>query len=347
MPPKVLRDPRPSMPSRQPGSLRRTTHVDVGLGPARAPGPRAAAEGAGDPRSLVVVGAGHEVTTDADGTWRVAETGAVEAVFDAGRRLVRLTCRPEAPWVSALTGERSGGGFRRSLARATPPEAVGSLLAQLLDDLPAALLISGYSAMRLGHLKGLDPARMVPPDVLSKMTDLCSGWRSGGVAVKSIAMGRGVPVQDCPPSTDLEADDPAGWHAMSPLPEHWMRRRRCIDVSPAPGGSGIWAMFRDTVAERDGIEVVLHEYSVSLSIDASGRETPTIRDARALPAVLPFPECPAAAAEVTAVIGHDLLTLSHAVPELLEGVRSCTHLNDLLRSIGGAAPAMVASIVGS
>jgi len=336
------------MPARHRGSLRRTTHVDVGpaggdhRGPAgdhlgRTPNPP------DDSAAMVVRGAGHEVRTDLGGRTAVVDARAIEAAFDGNRCLVRLIIGPEVPWASNMVGQRSGRGFRRALADATPPEAEGSLVTQLLDDLPAALLISGYSAMRLGRLKGVDPGRMVPPDVLSRMTDLCSGWRSGGVVVKSIALGRGVPVQDCPPSTDLEAEDPAAWHSMPILEANWMRRRRCIDASPGPGGRArVWGMFRDTVAEHDGVEVVLHEYSVSLTIEPSLDGVPLITTAHAVPAVLPFPECPAAAAAAAeSVVGSPLAQLPQAVPELLQGVRSCTHLNDLLRSIGGAAPAMV------
>jgi hypothetical protein len=220
------------------------------------------------------------------------------------------------------------------------------LVRQLLDDLPAALLISGYSTMRIGHRKGVHPALMVPPDVLPKMTDLCSGWRAGGVAVEQIALGLGVPVQDCPPSTDLEAGDQRTWHRLPVLPQDWMRRRRCIDVTLRPGGVEIWAMFRDTVAEGDSSEVVLHEYSVSLSVDVPPDQPAVISAAQAQPAVLPFPECPAAAVVVESLVGVGLGELVEMVPELLHGVQSCTHLNDLLRSIGGSAPTMLASPSG-
>jgi len=292
---------------------------------------------------MTVRGAGQQVRTEADGDVTVIAAGSVDAGFDAARRLCELTSDPHAPWASALVGQRSGGGFRRALTEHAPAGTEGSLVRQLLDDLPAALLISGYSTMRIGHRKGLDPALMVPPDVLPKMTDLCSGWRAGGVAVEQIALGLGVPVQDCPPSTDLEASDPRTWHHVPVLPENWMRRRRCIDVTPRTGGVDIWAMFRDTLAEGSGSEVVLHEYSVSLSVVFPEGQRPVISAAQAQPAVLPFPECPAAAAVVGSLAGVGLGELVEIVPELLHGVQSCTHLNDLLRSIGGSAPSMLTS----
>jgi hypothetical protein len=112
-----------------------------------------------------------------------------------------------------------------------------------------------------------------------------------------------------------------------------MRRRRCLDVAlDATGGFSIWAMFRDTVGEEEGAEVVLHEYAVT----ASGTGT-VLGAIAAEPRVLPFPECPAAALAVGDLVGVDLAELSRSVPDLLTGIRSCTHLNDLLRALGGVA----------
>jgi hypothetical protein len=213
------------------------------------------------------------------------------------------------------------------------PEAeAGSLLRQVLDDMPAAALISGYAWMRLARREGHDPSTLVPANMLERMSDLCSGWRTGGEAVASIETSHGMPIQDCPPAP-VDDSDPWGWHATGPLDRDWMRRRRCLDVSvDDSGGFSIWAMFRDTVGEQDGAEVVLHEYAVT----ASGTGT-VVGAVTAEPRVLPFPECPAAAAAVGDLVGCQLADLSTSVPELLTGIRSCTHLNDLLRALGGVA----------
>ncbi len=110
-----------------------------------------------------------------------------------------------------------------------------------------------------------------------------------------------------------------------------MRRRRCIDVETGAGGDfAIWAMFRDTVGEGDGDEVVLHEYTV----EVRGRHG-VVGSVVAEPRVLPFPECPAAADAVGALVGGEVGALASAVPTTLTGIASCTHLNDLLRALGG------------
>jgi hypothetical protein len=53
------------------------------------------------------------------------------------------------------------------------------------------------------------------------------------------------------------------------------------------------------------------------------------------PRVLPFPECPAAADAVGALVGSEVRVLARVVPGTLTGIASCTHLNDLLRALGG------------
>ena len=149
----------------------------------------------------------------------------------------------------------------------------------------------------------------------------------------SIEVSHGMPIQDCPPAPVDDAD-PWGWHATDILERDWMRRRRCLDVSVDDDGAfSIWAMFRDTVGEENGAEVVLHEYAVTASRLRGG----VVGSIAAEPRVLPFPECPAAADAVGDLVGCQLGDLSRSVPELLTGIRSCTHLNDLLRAFGGVA----------
>jgi hypothetical protein len=248
------------------------------------------------------------------------------------RNLVTLETTPGADWTGDLIGARAGGGFRRHLDGIVPAAEAGSLLRQVLDDMPAAALISGYAWMRLARREGHDPGTLMPADLLDRMTDLCSGWRAGGEAVASIETHHGMPIQDCPPAP-VDHSDPWAWHAVGPLERDWMRRRRCLDVSvDSTGGFSIWAMVRDTVGEEQGEEVVLHEYAVT----ASGVGT-VIGAVAAEPRVLPFPECPAAALAVGDLVGCELARLSTSVPERLTGIRSCTHLNDLLRALGGVA----------
>jgi hypothetical protein len=291
--------------------------------------------------ALSMVGAARDLRTGPGGGGDVAVVAeaSVRAGFDVGRTLVSLETTPAARWAQSLLGTRAGGGFRRRIDEALAPEAEegSALLRMVLDDLPAGALISGYAWVRLARRQGHDPSDLMSPAIGERMIDLCSGWRRGGQAMDGIAAGMGVPLQDCPPAPDLALVDPVGWHAIGPLEPDWMRRRRCIDVAvedPAdPAGRfSVWSMFRDCVGEPGGGEAVLHEYVVE--VDGVGA---AIEAVRAEPRVLPFPECPGAAPHVEALVGRTLSELPTAVPETLAGIASCTHLNDLLRALGGAA----------
>jgi hypothetical protein len=113
-----------------------------------------------------------------------------------------------------------------------------------------------------------------------------------------------------------------------------MRRRRRIDVGgllPRQNGNDLVevdAMFRDSYGEPDGTEVVLHEYGLQATLDPDGL---VVRSIEAVPAVLPFGECPLAAANVEDLVGRAIGDFRTAVREQLTGIRSCTHLNDMLR----------------
>jgi hypothetical protein len=284
--------------------------------------------------ALDMSGRARDLATGPDGGDHVTVVAeaAVAAGFDMSRQLVSLDTTPTAGWADALIGARAGGGFRRHLAAVVPEAAAGSLLRQVLDDMPAAALISGYAWLRLARREGHDPSTLVPANMLDRMGDLCSGWRMGGEAVASIETSHGMPIQDCPPCP-VDVSDRFGWHTMAPLDRDWMRRRRCLDVTvDGAGGFSIWAMFRDTVGEENGAEVVLHEYVVRASGVGS-----VVAAVEAEPRVLPFSECPLAAEAVDDLVGCELAELSTSVPDLLTGIRSCTHLNDLLRALGGVA----------
>ncbi len=328
-----LADPLTAVPARAPGSVRRTMHIDVG------------------PRTeyvsrLAMAGAARDLATGPGGPDDAAVQAQaqvqVNAEFDVERRLVSLSTDPEVSWSASLLGARAGGGFRTHLASLVPAAERGSLLRQVLDDMPAAALISGYSWLRLTSRSGADPAETVPAGTLERMTDMCSGWRAGGVATRSVAVGRGVPVQNCPPAPPMVDDDVLGWHHIGVLAEHWMRRRRLIDVTiGADDRFFVFAMFRDTVGEPDGGESVLHEYAVR----AVGVGD-VLSALEAEPRVLPFGECPAAADEIVALAGTALGDLAAAVPDVLTTTKACTHLNDLLRALGGVDDLVASARVG-
>jgi hypothetical protein len=290
---------------------------------------------------LAIEGAARDLRTGAAGPDEVTVLAEATATadFDEARQLASLVTEPPEPWAEALMGTRAGGGFRRRLDEVVPADEATSLLRQVLDDMPAAALISGYAGMRVARRQGQQPQSLMPPGALERMTDLCAGWRSDGTAVTSVRAGQGVPMQDCPPAPVESGGDAHAWHAMGRLQPDWTRRRRCIDVRRDDDGTfRLWAMFRDTVGEGDGGEVVLHEYTVT----AHGVDG-VLAEVAAVPRVLPFPECPAAAAAVHALVGSPVRVLAATVPDTLTSISSCTHLNDLLRALGGVADLVAAA----
>lgn len=278
---------------------------------------------------LHLAGAARDIETTPRGA-RVLGAASLDAEVDPRRKLARLRLEPQRPAAEALIGAVVGSGFRARLDSVVPHEH-GSPLGLLLDDLPGATLISGYVHVRSEVHAGLAPGSTVPAAALDAMTDVCSGWRAGGLAMSSVARGDGIPMQDCPPAPELAATDESSdipsWHDMDPLAPATMRRRRRIDV----GGRDpidVDAMFRDTYGEPDGTEVVLHEYGVRATLAPDGL---VVRSIEATPAVLPFQECPLAVDHVGDLVGRPIGEFRAAVREQLRGTRGCTHLNDMLR----------------
>jgi hypothetical protein len=194
----------------------------------------------------------------------------------------------------------------------------------LLDDLPVLTLVSNYARLR----GGLQPAWV--QDGNPSKVDVCAGWRRDGTLVQgSLAAGRQlVTIGPVVPPVEV-AVDPDAWHASEPLPAFAVRRRRRVDV--VPGATiGVDAFFRDTYMTADGAETGIHEYAVVAHADPVSL---VVLDAVADAHVLPFIECPIAADSAARIVGKTLGHLRDEVREEFVGVTTCTHLNDLLRSL--------------
>jgi hypothetical protein len=106
-----------------------------------------------------------------------------------------------------------------------------------------------------------------------------------------------------------------------------MRRFRRLDLSPA---GEFDAHFRDTHVDADGVETIVHEYTVEGAIDASTR---TVTAATATVRVLPWQECPGAIGSASRIAGMPLSDVRDRVRAEFVGTSTCTHLNDTLRAI--------------
>jgi len=196
----------------------------------------------------------------------------------------------------------------------------------LLDDLPMATLISGYAALYNGKIE-IDREQL-RAGVLRP--DICAGWQSDATMLVTLRSKGHLPLPVGPPAAPFVASDEASdWHEMGPLAAGSMRRRRLIELSRNEHFE-VFAMFRDTHVDEDGSETVLHEYSLTAEMDPV---TTIVSRCVARPRVLPWRECPTAAPSASRLDGLRPDELGAFVARELRGTSTCTHLNDLLRSL--------------
>lgn len=308
------RRPAEGTPERVPGSVRRTVTTDM-LRPEGLQG------------MLVLVGRGRDLRTG-DGGVTVLGEARMRAEVDFGRNELRgLWTEPERPALRQVTGTPAGSGFRRRVLAADPdlPAACG-LLHQLLDDVPVTMLVSGYSWATQMLLHGTGDLSGHPP-MFGR--DNCAGFADGGTMMTAVDATGQSPMPAGPAAPSLLTADPWAWHPLEPLPPLGMRRARRTDVRPGRDQQAD-VLFRDSYVRSDGCETVIHEYTVAVDIDGPSG---VIRSIRATPQVLPWVECPAAAASAQRLVGAPLAGLRTLVRETFTGVTTCTHLNDTLRSL--------------
>lgn len=286
-------------------------------------------EGALDP--VYLDGRARDIWTDDDGTVTEIGSAALSATIELVARVVRhVGVTPPVEAVAHLSGAPAMSGFRAAADKAAPElRATRDLRYTLLDDVPVATLISGHALSASGLLGNVGKSGYLP------VADQCAGFATGGLLMTSFEAGDPVVVTG-PEAPDLDhsSDDPDAWHQVSPLPRFGMRRRRRIDVfEEAPQRIEIDAMFRDTYVRSDDVETIIHEYTLTATVDTT---TGVIIDSQATPRVLPWQECPGAVASAERITGMTLQELHFRVRQELFGTSTCTHLNDLLRSVADA-----------
>lgn len=312
-------DPRTPAPPRSTGSVRRTSTIDTHR-PDGLTGP-----------SLIDARA-RDLWTARDGSPTVVAVAEAALRLDGpAHRLDTITSDPSADGLDALVGAVVGPGFRAKVDRAAPElRDSGSLLYLLLDDLPGATLVSGYSMLHAGVVGTV----VEHDEYLDARGDLCAGWAVDASMMRTIKELGVNPIPVGPAALALtEDDDPLAFHPVAPLAPFGMRRLRRLDVmqhSAAAGGFPVEVFFRDSHVDGDGSETIVHEYSVSLTVDGVSRTVVAI-DATA--DVLPWIECPGALGSAQRLVGRTLTELRPWVRQHLVGTTTCTHLNDVLRGL--------------
>jgi hypothetical protein len=305
--------PVPRTPDRLPGSVRRTSHVDMTWpdGPA------------GDPEAtLVLDAAARDVVTSVDGTGAILADVRLVTTVAPGRFVTDVVAEPALVDLSSLVGLTAARGWRAA-SRRLVPEGLESPLGLLLDEVPIAVLLSFYAALRSGALTGA-----LSPRSSGYMRDLCAGWATGATPMTAIDAGGGVPMPDLVLVPGDTCADELAHEPRPALTAGRLRRARRIDVIPGEVLQ-VNATFRDTWSDPVEGEAILHEYVVTAEVDRDG----TLLSISADPCVLPYGECPRAAASPQLLVGSHIGAAADALPVDLSGTSSCTHLNDLLRSL--------------
>jgi hypothetical protein len=273
-----------------------------------------------------LLGRGRDVFTPGGKAIEVFDEGAFEASIDAERRLLSLRATPAPAGLQALVGERAGGHLRKAIDRALPQERrSGTPLHLILDDIAGSSLIAPWAWSRwdpnwLAEMQ----ARKADPAFAAAFNreNICAGLRTGSSGLSMAADGIDAGVLRDPA-------DPEGWHEFPPQAGVGMRRARRIDVW-RDTLIRIDAHFQDSATTPDGTRAALHEYRIRATADPVSL---VLLSVEAEPRVLPFAECPAAAANAQRMVGKTLGELREAVLDGLRGVAGCTHLNDALRAL--------------
>ncbi|HEY6533709.1 MAG TPA: DUF2889 domain-containing protein [Acidimicrobiales bacterium] len=312
--PSASPGPAVSTPSRRVGSVRRTTTHDSSR-----------SDGLDGPVRLVA--RGRDLLTLPDGQGVVLDEAGLEIVVNDSLegRILEFSLDPPHDGTDSLIGATAFAGFRRSVGALIPDDrGSGSVRFQILDDLPTALMLSGRVLRAAGLGLGIPMKPGKPSNV-----DICAGWIDDGVAVRGYSE-KGPPLFPAPDSPPVEpADDPLGWHPHPDSVPHSTRRRRRLDLWRDGELARIDCFFRDSHFDEDGLEGVVHEWTVRAAVDPASLE---VVECEAGYGALPFPECPGAAASAGRLVGGPLVGLRRRVLKEMVGTSTCTHLNDQLRS---------------
>ena len=315
--PPAPQNPAGPAPLRRPGSVRRTSTIDMTW-----PGGRGT--------SLQLVCRARDVFTPLGGGPPVVLADeAAQVRMSTDRTVEAIACDPPRPGIERLVGARGGGHLRAALEKLLPEEkASGAPLYLLLDDLSGASLISAWALSRWTDewLRVRNESQSAPP---RPMEGICIGFRPGSSALRRDEGERVL--HNCtrvPPLANPA--DPAGWHEVADLQGVTMRRARRIDVW-LDDMIRVDAHFQDSASVPEGGErMAVHEYLLTASADPA---TGTLASVSADPRTLPYRECPAAAGNVGRVLGAPMRDLRMIVLQELAKTAGCTHLNDALRAL--------------
>lgn len=304
-------------PLRRPGSVRRTTSIDVHW-----------PDGWG--QASVMQGEGRDVFTPVEGGAPVVlDEGRYAITASPMREILDISTAPGHSNVQQMVGIRGGGASRIALGQIMG-SIKGTPLYQIMDDFAGASLVSGWiwsvwSDDWAARMQSSDSQQM-----RRKMTDICTGFTEGASSLSE----DGGPDASGQSRTEVGSlvnpEDPLGWHDLPHQEGQRFRRARRLDVWREGGLIHCDIGFQDSGSNPQGTRTAVHEYQVAVTVNPEGMTVTTLD---ASPLILPYRECPGAVANIKRLIGHEVSEFRHDVLDTLPGTLGCTHLNDVLRSL--------------
>lgn len=227
-----------------------------------------------------------------------------------------------------LIGTSAKRGLRKRIidlrahGMATELGEAGSLRDALVDDVPGLIVVGGYGRLYDKVVEGPSDTQMRGP-----ASQVCVGFNRLAESGEGFSTTRFL---DKEPIAEFVSGDPMAWHDDVEMPVGAIRRRRLLEVAPGAGVFEVRGYFRDTFCRPDGVEVVIHEYGLSATVAG---DPLSVESLTAHPGKLPMEYCPMAAVGAQDVAGAQIDSVDGIVRTTLLGPRSCTHLNDELRSL--------------
>lgn len=316
-----LRQTATPAPPRLPGSIRRTSSIDVSWPD-------------GHKGARLFIGTVRDYRTpDSGGPGETMDEARFEARLDGQKTIVSILAEPSPARLGELVGARAGNHLRVQL-RELMPELVASAapLYLPLDDLSGTALVSTF-AWAHWYSDQAESYRKVMPTgeidrLLASRVDVCWGLQAGNSGVTGDL--RSHVMADADAGDLRNPADPEGWHEFSENEGPGFRRARRIDVKREGGVIRIVSGFQDSANTKTGGRVAIHEYELDALVDAG---TLKILELTPRPHVLPFRECPGAVANIQRLVGKPIDGLRGEVLSQLRGPEGCTHLNDALRAL--------------
>ena len=309
-------------PVRRPYSVRRTSTIETSW-PEGWPGPM---HMVGNARDTWQAEMGH------NGPGKVLASGWCRIVASPARQILSLEVEPPIPAAAQLVGVRAGGQSRAAINAHFPPSERTTPLHLLLDDFAGASLVAGWAWSQWREKWGQEvrASQQVLSGKAWVMEGVCAGFRPGASSLNPDGTARQDIQSNAPVVSLIHPDDPDGWHTFSEQQGVGARRARWIDVWQDGTDVCTSAGFQDSATRPDGGRQAVHEYRVHARADKAGL---CLKAIEADPRVLPYQECPAAAGNISRLIGMPLADMRRIVLEQLPGTLGCTHLNDILRGL--------------